>query len=65
MSDVAAQDPPKTRKKRGGIYVTDTELIEHMGVPEKLARQTLKVLDASPTACFPKKNPLWGTKKVQ
>src|ERR1700680_343346 len=51
------------RKRRGGLFVTDAELIEILGVPEKEARQTLRHLDAKRGNGFPRKNPLWGDRR--
>lgn len=45
------------------LYMTDAEIIRRMGVPEKVARQTIRALDAMPRSTFPKKNPLWGGRR--
>jgi hypothetical protein len=50
-------------KKRGGLFVTDAELIEKLGVPEKIARQTLRALDREPRSGFPAKQKLWGGRR--
>lgn len=50
-------------KKRGGLYVTDAELIEKLGVPEKLAREALHALDHDRRSGFPRKQALWGNRR--
>lgn len=44
------------------LWVTDAELIRRMGVQEKIARETLRLLDAKPSG-FPKKQKLWGDRR--
>jgi hypothetical protein len=44
------------------LWVTDAELIRRMGVPEKIARETLRMLDAKPTG-FPRKQKVWGDRR--
>ncbi len=44
------------------LWVTDAELIRRMGVPEKIARETLRMLDAKPTG-FPRKQKIWGDRR--
>jgi hypothetical protein len=53
---------PRT-KKRGGLFVTDAELIEKLQVPEKVAREAIAMLDKNPSSGFPKKNKLWGDRR--
>lgn len=43
------------------LWVTDAELIRRMGVPEKKARETLRVLDDKRD--FPQKQKLWGDRR--
>lgn len=45
-----------------GLWVTDAELIRRMEVPEKIARETLRMLDSKPTG-FPRKQKLWGDRR--
>lgn len=45
------------------LWVTDAELIRRMGVPEKIARETIKMLDRNPKAGFPQKSKLWGDRR--
>lgn len=44
-------------------WVTDAELIRRLGVPEKIARQTLRELDRNPASGFPKKSKIWGERR--
>jgi hypothetical protein len=48
-------------RKREALWIDDAELIRRMGVPEKIARETLRVLDAK--RAFPAKHPLWGNRR--
>jgi hypothetical protein len=41
----------------------DGELIEKLGGPEKIARQTLKALDREPRSGLPAKQKLWGGRR--
>lgn len=49
--------------ERPGLYVTDAELIRRLGVPEKVARQAIQMLDADPRSGFPRKSKLWGDRR--
>lgn len=53
---------PRT-KTRGGLFVTDTELIEKLKVPERVARQALAMLDRDGCTGFPPKQPIWGDRR--
>jgi len=44
-------------------FVTDEELIRRLGVPKKVARAALSVLDHDIRSGFPKKSPLWGNRR--
>jgi len=61
---IAPTDEPQAhgRKKRGGLFVTDAELIEKLNVPEKIAREAIKALDAQRSG-FPQKQRLWGDRR--
>jgi hypothetical protein len=49
---------------RDTLYLTDAELIRRMGVPEKIARQAIEVLDRDPRRSgFPQKSKLWGDRR--
>jgi hypothetical protein len=67
-------DPPSepTREKRSAVryelaeptlFVTDAELIRRMGVPEKVGRAALHVLDRTRDSGFPQKQALWGNRR--
>lgn len=43
-------------------WVTDAELIRRLGVPEKIARAALRVLDSQRSG-FPQKQKLWGDRR--
>lgn len=59
----------KTEKRRHrspngpGLFVTDAELIDILGVPERDARIALEALDQNPTSGFPQKDALWGNRR--
>lgn len=45
------------------LYVTDAELIRRMGVPEKIAREAIRALDANRGSGFPQKQKLFGNRR--
>lgn len=45
------------------LWITDAELIRRMGVPEKIARETLRMLDTKAASGFPRKVKLWGDRR--
>jgi hypothetical protein len=45
------------------LFVTDIEMIRRIGVPEKIARAAIRVLDENPHSGFPKKSELWGNRR--
>lgn len=49
-------------REKDKLWVTDAELIRRMGVPEKQARETLRMLDAKQSG-FPRKQKLWGDRR--
>ncbi len=52
------------QETRDTLYVTDAELIRRMGVPEKIAREAIRALDADPRRTgFPQKQKLWGDRR--
>lgn len=59
----------KTEKRRHrspngpGLFVTDQELIDILGVPERDARLALEALDQNPASGFPQKDRLWGGRR--
>jgi hypothetical protein len=57
VSDTDATDDRDT------LWITDAEMIRRMGVPEKIARDALAMLDAKANSGFPKKQKLWGDRR--
>jgi hypothetical protein len=49
------------RQDKPGLWVTDAELIRRLGVPEKKAREAIRMAEAK--AGFPKKQKLWGDRR--
>jgi hypothetical protein len=47
----------------GRLFITDAELIRRLGVPEKIARQAIFMLDRNRKSGFSKKEPLWGKRR--
>lgn len=46
------------------LWVTDAEMIRRLGVPEKIARERIRVLDVDPRRTgFPQKNKFWGNRR--
>jgi hypothetical protein len=59
MTDASERRPPEP-----GLYVTDAELIRRMGVPEKIAREAIRALDANHRVSgFPQKQKLFGDRR--
>jgi hypothetical protein len=58
MSDTAFQTDA-----RETLFVTDAELIRRIGVPEKIARYTIRELDSRRGADWPKKQGIWGNRR--
>lgn len=53
---------PETDSTEPTLWVTDAELIRRLGVPEKIAREAIRMLDAKPST-WPKKQALWGGRR--
>jgi len=51
------------RKRRDGPWVTDSELIERLGLPEKVGRRVLHAYDENPRLGFPQKQPFFGGRR--
>lgn len=52
------------RAKGGiGVYVTDQELIEYLGIPADIARRAIHQLDRDPRSGFPRKQAFWGDRR--
>jgi hypothetical protein len=60
MTEPAAETIERETTK---LWVTDAELIGRMGVPEKIARAALHVLDRERRSGFPPKMPLWRNRR--
>ena len=63
-SPALTDDKPKRRHRPRtgmGVYVTDQELIEYLGVPAKTAREAIQEMEKH--AGFPKKQKLWGDRR--
>lgn len=58
MTEVA-----QTIEKAPALWVTDAELIRRAGVPEKVARAAIQMLDRDPRSGFPRKQKLWGDRR--
>lgn len=71
MSDAALTMERKTerrhRAKAGlGLFITDTELIELLGVPPDVARPVLATMDRCPSQYnFPPKLKVWGDRRYR
>lgn len=46
-----------------GLYVTDRELIEILGIPPATAKPVLAMLDRDRSKGFPPKQKLWGDRR--
>jgi hypothetical protein len=55
-------EPETLEREKNRLWLTDAELIRRMGVPEKRAREVLRMLDAKGSS-FPKKQQLWGGRR--
>lgn len=65
QADAQIEDDVAPHKKRDDtLWVTDAEMIRRLGVPEKVAREAIRLLDHNPTKSrFPQKNKLWGNRR--
>jgi hypothetical protein len=62
MLSMTAPDPETLEREKDKLWVTDAEMIRRLGVPEKVARTAIRMLDRmDPT--FPKKHHLWGDRR--
>lgn len=60
MTDTAQGEATAPRET---LWITDAEMIRRMGVPEKIARETIRFLDSKPQHQFPQKQKLWGGRR--
>jgi hypothetical protein len=67
MSALAEAEQKTVRRHRSphgvGLYVTDAELIEYLGVPYKTACVAIAALDRDRSQNFPQKQKLWGDRR--
>jgi hypothetical protein len=61
MTKPAAETLEREKEK---LWITDSELVRWMGVPEKQAYETLRMLDAKPCG-FPRKQKLYGDRRYK
>lgn len=70
--DDPPSEPASSSRKRSAVryelfeptlFVTDAELILRIGVPEKIARAALHVLDREKHRGFPQKQAVWGNRR--
>jgi hypothetical protein len=47
----------------GGLFVTDNQLVERLGVPKRHAKAAIQMLDATRGSGFPPKQKLWGDRR--
>jgi len=58
------QPAPETiERERDKLYVTDAELVRRLGVPEKIARDAIAMLDRDARSGFPRPQQLWGNRR--
>ena len=71
-SEATVDEPKGKRKKRDVVrvvhadptlFVDDAELIRRLGVPEKIARPAIYVLENKRDSGFPQKQVLWGNRR--
>lgn len=60
LSEKHPQQRYANRKRRGGLFVTDAEIVERLNVPEKIAYKAFRALDAEKPTRFPQTQKLWG-----
>lgn len=66
MSSTDTQERPETtprRKRRGGLWLTDKEIIEELALPDQVARNAFRALDQNPKSGFPPRNGMWGNRR--
>lgn len=55
-------EPDTLEREKDKLWLTDAELIRRMGVPEKVAYEALRMLDAQRSG-FPQKQKVWGDRR--
>lgn len=66
LDHTETREKPKRRHRSPhglGLYVTDLELIEHLGVPPETASLAIRMLDKDTKSGFPPKQKLWGYRR--
>ena len=54
--------PQTLEREKDKLWLLDSEWIRRLGVPEKLGRETLRMLEAKGNG-FPRKQKLWGDRR--
>lgn len=54
--------PDALEAEKDKLWVLDSELIRRMGVPEKVAREAIRMLDSQRSG-FPQKQKVWGDRR--
>ncbi len=60
---MTAPAPETLEREKDKLFVTDAELIRRLGVPEKIAKAAIRVLDETRGSGFPPKQKLWGDRR--
>ncbi|MBP1092975.1 winged helix-turn-helix domain-containing protein [Bradyrhizobium diazoefficiens] len=55
--------PETLEREQGKLWVSDAEMIRRLGVPEKIARAALRMLERDSKSGFPRKQKLWGDRR--
>jgi hypothetical protein len=58
---VSTPSPETLEREQDKLWVSDAELIRRIGVPEKKAREAIRMLEAKSN--FPKKEKLFGNRR--
>jgi hypothetical protein len=53
--------PETLEREKDKLWVSDSELVRRLGVPEKTAREAIRLLEHKPG--FPRKEKLWGDRR--
>ena len=53
--------PETLEREKDKLWLSDSEIIRRLGVPEKIAREAIRVAEAK--AGFPRKQKLWGDRR--
>jgi hypothetical protein len=58
---VSTPAPETLEREKDKLWVLDSEIIRRLGVPEKKAREAIRMLEAK--SGFPRKQKLWGDRR--